>query len=50
MEKEVQEALEELDKKITVLQTIIEEQLNISIDYRSEVDKFIDDFLAKELL
>ena len=35
----------EIEQKITVLTKIIEERFEIKIDFRNDVEKFIDDFL-----
>lgn len=35
----------DLENKIAVLTSILEERLGIQIDLRSDVDKFLDDFM-----
>lgn len=45
MEKEVENRMEETERKIAVLTKIIEERLGIEVDFRSEVEKFIDEFV-----
>ena len=37
--------INEIEQKITVLTKIIEERFEIKIDFRNDVEKFIDDFL-----
>nr|DAF37855.1 MAG TPA: hypothetical protein [Caudoviricetes sp.] len=39
------ERINEIEQKITVLTKIIEERFEIKIDFRNDVEKFIDDFL-----
>ena len=39
------ERINEIEQKITVLTKIIEERLGIEVDFRSEVEKFIDEFV-----
>lgn len=39
------ERINEIEQKITVLTKIIEERFEIEIDFRNDVEKFIDDFL-----
>lgn len=39
------ERINEIEQKITVLTKIIEERFGIKIDFRNDVEKFIDDFL-----
>ena len=39
------ERINEIEQKITVLTKIIEERFEIQIDFRNDVEKFIDDFL-----
>ncbi len=43
--KDLEKRIEEVEKKITVLTQIVEERLQIKIDFRDDVEKFIDDFL-----
>ena len=43
--KQLEKRMEELEKKITVLTKIIEERFGIEIDFRDDVEKFIDDFI-----
>ena len=43
--KDLEKRIEEVEKKITVLTQIIEERLRVKIDFRDDVEKFIDDFL-----
>lgn len=37
--------IDEMEKKIAALTKIVEEQLNIDIDLRSETEKFLDEFM-----
>ena len=39
------ERINEIEQKITVLTKIIEERFEMKIDFRNDVEKFIDDFL-----
>ena len=39
------ERINEIEQKITVLTKIIEERFEIKIDFRNDVEKFIDDFM-----
>ena len=39
------ERINEIEQTITVLTKIIEERFEIKIDFRNDVEKFIDDFL-----
>lgn len=45
--KEIEKRIEETERKIAVLTEIFEERLGIEVDFRSEVEKFIDDFVDK---
>lgn len=43
--EQTSERINEIEQKITVLTKIIEERFEIEIDFRNDVEKFIDDFL-----
>jgi hypothetical protein len=43
--EQTSERINEIEQKITVLTKIIEERFEIKIDFRNDVEKFIDDFL-----
>lgn len=43
--EQTSERINEIEQKITVLTKIIEERFGIKIDFRNDVEKFIDDFL-----
>ena len=43
--EQTSERRNEIEQKITVLTKIIEERFEIKIDFRNDVEKFIDDFL-----
>lgn len=43
----LEKRMEEAERKIAVLTQIIEERLGIKIDFRDDVEKFIDDFIGK---
>lgn len=43
--EQTSECINEIEQKITVLTKIIEERFEIEIDFRNDVEKFIDDFL-----
>ena len=43
--EQTSERINEIEQKITVLTKIIEERFGIKIDFRIDVEKFIDDFL-----
>ena len=43
--EQTSERINEIEQKITVLTKIIEERFGIKINFRNDVEKFIDDFL-----
>ena len=43
--EQTSERINEIEQKITVLTKIIEERFGIKIDFRNDVEKFIDEFV-----
>ncbi len=43
--RDLEKRITELEKKTTALKEILEEQLGIEIDLRTECEKFLDDFM-----